>query len=242
MTRAKLFDGLSRTNDPLLQAKIIDTLMANVRRVHLASAIGPMLLPYVARLQPGNDLDWFAARAVEVALLSSDMRLAERWFLFVKRGGRKAYAAAEWLPLADLVQRNAVPSRDGTQMALRMARARRLDGRALHALTSVMDALAFDVPIPLWNSASKHRQPKKGALPATGVLGKLKKLSDEGRTGEVLLMSMRAVGVHSADQMHMLALGDIVRALNKAGFKHEAGLFGFRALYGIWPTGATRIR
>ncbi|MCF6198067.1 MAG: hypothetical protein L3J67_01500 [Hyphomicrobiaceae bacterium] len=241
-TRALLYDGLSRTNDPLLQAKIIDTLLANVRRVHLSSTVGPMLLPYVRRMQPGKKLDWFATRAIEVALLSSDMKLAERWFLFVQRGGRGAYGAAEWLPLAQLVKKNAVPSSDGTQMALRMARARRLDGRALHGLTSVLDALAFDVPIPLWNSASKHGQPKKGALPATGVLGKLKKLSEEGRAGEVLLLSMQAVGTHSADEMHLLALGDIVRALKKTGFEREAGLFGFRALYGIWPTGATRIR
>jgi len=241
-TRARLYDGLSRTNDPLLQAKIIDTLLANVRRVHLSSTVGPMLLPYVARMQPDSKLDWFATRAIEVALLSGDMRLAERWFAFVQRGGRGAYGAAEWLPLAELVKRNAVPSSDGAQMALRMARARRLDGRALHGLTSVLDALAIDVPIPLWNSASKHPQPKKGALPATGILGKLKKRSDEGQAGRVLLLSLQAVGPHPADQMHLLALGDIVRALKKVGFEREAGLFGFRALYGIWPTGATRIR
>ena len=55
-------------------------------------------------------------------------------------------------------------------------------------------------------------------------------------------MSLQAVGTNSADQMHLLALGDIVRALKKTGFAREARLFGFRALYGIWPTGATRRR
>ena len=240
LIRARLFEGLSRTSDPRHGAKIIETLLSNVRGLHLSGVIGPMLAPYVARMEPGPGLEAFAIRAIEVALLSGDMKLAERWFLFVKQAGRAAYGAAEWLPLTDLVEKDVVPSGEGAQMAIRMARARRLDGRALHRLTSVMDALSHDVTIPLWNLAGKQPQPNKGALPATGVLGQLKKLSDDGRAGEVLLMSLRAVGSHTADEMHLIALGDIVRSLKKAGFGKQAGQFGFTALYGIWPTGSRR--
>ncbi len=241
-TRALLYAGLSRTNDPRHRAKIIDTLLANVRGKNLSGVIGPMLGPFVAQMQPEPALSWFAMRAVEVALLSRDMQLAERWFLFVKRAGRAAYGAAEWLPLADLVQQNVVPAGEGTQMALRMARARRLNGGALHRLTSVLDALSLDVPIPLWNTASKQPQPRKGALPPTGVLSALKKMSDEKRAGEVLLLSLQALGSHSANQMHLIALGDIVRSLKKAGFTKSASQFGFEAVYGIWPTGFGRQR
>ena len=241
-TRALLFDGLSRTSDPRHRAKIIDTLLANVRGKHLSAVISSMLVPYVAKIQPEPGLSWFAMRAVEVALLSQDMQLAERWFLFVKQAGRPAYGAAEWLPLAGLVKQNVVPAGEGTQMAMRMAKARRLNGGALHRLTSVLDALSYEVPIPLWNTASKYPQPRKGALPPTGVLSSLKKMSDEGQTGEVLLLSLQAVGSNSADQIHLIALGDIVRALKKAGFKKSASHFGFEALYGIWPTGLGRQR
>lgn len=241
LIRARLFDGLSRTNDPQLRAKIIDTLLGNTRGLHLSGVIGPMLAPYVAQIEPVRGLEFFAMRAVEVALLSGDMKLAERWFVFVKQGGRAAYSAAEWLPLTDLVQKGVVPSGEGMQMALRMAKARRLDGRALHRLTSILDALSYDVSIPLWNLAGKQPQPNKGALPATGVLSRLKKLSDEGRAGEVLLMSLEAAGSHSADELHLIALGDIVRSLKKAGFAKQASLFGFSALYGIWPTGNRRL-
>jgi len=241
-TRALLFAGLSRTNDAGHRAKIIDTLLANVRGKNLSGVIGPMLGPFVAQMQPDPSLSWFAMRAVEVALLSRDMPLAERWFLFVKRAGHAAYSAAEWLPLADLVQQNVVPAGEGTQMALRMARGQRLNGGALHRLTSVLDALALDVPIPLWNTASKQPQPRKGALPPTGVLSALKKMSDEKRAGEVLLLSLQALGSHSADQMHLIALGDIVRSLKKAGFSKSASQFGFEAVYGIWPTGLGRQR
>lgn len=241
-TRALLFDGLSRTEAAQHRAKIIDTLLANTRGRHLSMVMGSMLAPYVAQMEPFGKLDWFAMRAVEVALLSGDMPLAERWYLFIKRAGRGAYAAAEWLPLTNLLQKGVVPSGDATQMAMRMARARRLDSRALHGLTSILDALSFEVPIPLWNEAGKLPQPSKGALPPTGALSQLKKASDEGRAGDVLLLSHRAVGTHSADQMHLIALGDIVRALKKAGFEKQAGQFGFHALYGIWPTGKKRQR
>ena len=240
LTRALLFDGLSRSNDPQHRAKIIDTLLANARGVHLSAVMGTMLAPYVKQMQPQPALDWFAMRAVEVALLSGEMQMAEQWFLFVRQAGRGAYAAAEWLPLADLVQVGVVPSGEGMQMALRMAKARRLDGRALHGLTSVLDALSFTVPIPLWNTAGKIPQPNKGALPPGGVLSRLKKMSDEGRSGEVLLLALEAVGRHSADQMHLIALGDIVKSLKQTGFARQANQFGFEALYGIWPTGQRR--
>ena len=237
-----LFAGLSRTNDPGHRAKIIDTLLANVRGKNLSGVIGPMLGPFVAQIQPEPSLSWFAMRAVEVALLARDLPLAERWFLFAKRAGRDAYVAAEWLPLVDIVQAGVVPAGEGTQMALRMARARRLNGGALHRLTSVLDALSLDVPIPLWNTASKQPQPRKGALPASGVLSALKKMSDDGQAGEVLLLSLQALGSHAADQMHLIALGDIVRSLKKAGFAKPAAQFGFEAVYGIWPTGLGRQR
>ena len=241
-TRALLFDGLSRTSDPRHRARIIDTLLANIRGKNLSAVIGPLLAPYVGQMRPEPGLAWFALRAVEVALLARDMQLAERWYLFVKQAGREAYGAAEWLPLTDLVQQNVVPRGEGVQMALRMAKARRLNGGALHRLTSVLDALSYEVPIPLWNLASKQPQPRKGALPAPGILSALKKMSDEGRPGEVLLLSLQAVGANPADKIHLLALGDIVRSLKKTGFTRTAGLFGFEALYGIWPTGLGRQR
>ena len=237
-TRALLYEGLSRTNDQKVRAEIIGTLIGSARKTHLSGVIAPLLLPYVRQMSPGKGFEQFAVRAIEVALLTQDAPLAERWFMFVKRAGPGAYRAAEWLPLADLVAKDLVPAGEGAQMAMRMARAGRLDGAALHRLTSVLDALSLDVPIPLWNLAAKNPQPKGGALPATGVLGRLKKQVDEGRRGQALLTVMQAVGPHPADRLHLIAIGEIVRSLKKAGFGQQAALFGFEALYGIWPTGA----
>lgn len=240
-TRALLLDAAARAADPQNRARIVDTLLANVRKVRLAAAFGPLLAPYVRELPASRELAWFAPRAVEVALLARDPQLLEIWLLFAKDAGRDAYAAAEWLPLARLIQPDLVSLDDGSEMALRMANARRLDGDRLHLLASVLDAMGVNVPIPLWNEAGRHPQPNRGVLPPGGLLSNLKEARDGGRAGAALLLSQEAVGATPPDELHMLALGDIVRSLAKAGFPREAAWFGFEALYRPWPTGQTRI-
>jgi hypothetical protein len=240
--RALLFDALARSGDVSHQARVMETLLANARKVRLSQVIGPMLTPFVRKMRPSRELDWFATRAVEVALLSHDWPLAEKWLSFVRNGGRGAYEAAEWLPLVNMARARSVPMDDGAQMALRMGRAGRLKAVAMRRLTSVMDALGWSVPIPLWNMAAKMPQPTKGYLPRPGALSRLKQAADRKDAGSVLLEALEVLGAHGADEMNLLAIGDIVRALKKAGFEREAGWFGFEALYGVWPTGARRRR
>lgn len=240
-TRALLLDAAARGGEAQNRARIIDTLLTNVRKVRLAESFGPLLAPYVRELRPSSELAWFAPRAVEVALLAHDQQLLESWLLFAKEAGREAYAAAEWLPLAQLIQPDLVSLDDGSEMALRMANGRRLEGDLLHLLASVLDAMAVNVPIPLWNEAGKHPQPNRGVLPPSGQLSNLKQARDDGRAGEALLLSLEAVGATAPDELHLLALGDIVRSLHKSGFEREAAWFGFEALYRRWPTGQARI-
>jgi len=249
VTRVLLFDALARSRNTLHQAKIIDTLLKNARTEGLSRAMGQALLPYVQKMPISRELDWFAPRAVEAALIGGDARLTERWLLFVKTAGRRAYPAAEWLPLLELAQPGLAPRQDGFAMAMRLAKGKRIRGLALHRLASTLDAMSINVPIPLWNAAGKYPQPNKGALPAKGVLSKLKKAVDRvsgkaansGGGGEVLLLAMQAVRGHPAHEMHLLAIGDITRALYKSGFRLEAGQFAFEALYGVWPTGKRRF-
>ena len=49
----------------------------------------------------------------------------------------------------------------------------------LHRLVTVLDALDTQVPIPLWEAASRTPQPTDGHLPATGVLAELKVARDK---------------------------------------------------------------
>jgi hypothetical protein len=49
----------------------------------------------------------------------------------------------------------------------------RLGAETLHRLATVLDALDIDVPIGLWDTASRTPQPATGHLPETGVLAEL---------------------------------------------------------------------
>jgi hypothetical protein len=45
---------------------------------------------------------------------------------------------------------------------------------------------------------------------------------------------------HRAGMLHLLSISDLVRTLNKAGFRRTASRLGFEALYTHWPTGRER--
>ena len=107
----------------------------------------------------------------------------------------------------------------------------------LHRLVTVLDALDYEVPIPLWDDASKTPQPHDGYLPETGAL-----TASEGG------LRCRRGRPHGADcrrrarartarkGAHLIALGDSLRALKRVGLDAEARRLGFEALYAHWPS------
>jgi hypothetical protein len=50
---------------------------------------------------------------------------------------------------------------------------------------------------------------------------------------------LRALGPHGAEGAHIIALGDAIRALRRAGLEREARRLGFEALFTSWPRSAT---
>jgi len=105
----------------------------------------------------------------------------------------------------------------------------------LHRLLAVLDALDYEVPIPLWDEASKMPQPNDGYLPETGVLSQLKDTSDHGDVGRTVLLVAAALGPKGPADANLLALGDAVRALKRVGLDAEARRVGFEALYAHMP-------
>lgn len=105
----------------------------------------------------------------------------------------------------------------------------------LHRLVTVLDALDYDVPIPLWDAVSKTPQPSEGYLPATGVLSALKEAANAGDIGRTVLLAASALGPKGPAGANLIALGDVVRALKRVGLDAEARRIGFEALYAIWP-------
>ena len=117
--------------------------------------------------------------------------------------------------------------------------ANRLSAPLLHKLVTILDALNYNIPIPLWEASSRTPQPTKGYLPETGKLHALKVAADKRETAATILASIEAFGPDGPYGAHMIVLGDTIKALRIAGFEREARQLSFEALYPAWPK-ATR--
>jgi hypothetical protein len=102
----------------------------------------------------------------------------------------------------------------------------------------VLDALDYQIPIPLWEAASRSPQPSSGHLPETGVLSRLQEASKQKSFSRVVLMGMRTLGPDTGETAHIIALGDTIRALKRAGLEPSARRLGLEALFAAWPRSA----
>jgi hypothetical protein len=111
----------------------------------------------------------------------------------------------------------------------------RLTPQALHRVATVLDALDIDVPVPLWDAASRTPQPSGGYLPDTGVLADLAQSAQRKDAGRTILLVMRTLGADGPEGANILALGDAIRALKRVGLEDDARRMGLEALLPVWP-------
>ena len=83
--------------------------------------------------------------------------------------------------------------------------------------------------------AAATPQPSGGFLPPTGVLSQLAQTSKDRNVLLTVALVLRTLGPSGADAAHMIALGDAMRALRRAGFEAEARQHGVEALLPSWP-------
>jgi len=105
-------------------------------------------------------------------------------------------------------------------------------------LATVLDALDYQVPMELWRVASSTPQPNDGHLPETGVLTELQLASEQRESARTILLAMKALGPRGGEGAHIIALGDVIRALKRVGLEADARRIGFEALFGGWPRSA----
>jgi hypothetical protein len=138
--------------------------------------------------------------------------------------------------LIDIADSRSTADREaGLSFVEELAVTGRLDPTLLHRLATVLDALEYNVPIPLWEAASRTPQPAGGFLPETGVLSQLQDAAKKREFGRTVLLTMRTLGPHGAEGANMIALGDSIRALKRAGMESDARRLGFEALFAGWP-------
>lgn len=237
---AALFQSAEDERTPLKKARLIRSFLDDARRNGLYWPALQMIAPSAAAIQRIPEIGWFAETAIETALASGDFNAARSWAEFATSmddpgaAGRNGFA--HWLALADIADPVMVESRARHLGALEVMAARgRFDADQLHRLATVLDALDIQVPIPLWEIASRAPQPAAGFLPETGVLSALAEAAKKSEFGHTVLLAMRSLGPSGAEGAHIISLGDSIRALRRAGLESDARKLALEALFAGWP-------
>jgi hypothetical protein len=243
MKRAGLAQAIAQEKSPATKARQMRALLQEARTAFLYVPVARMLLADLESLPQAPDLASFAETAVEIALAGGDYHRAVSWALFGSSatGGAAGEDLLHWMTLIDIAGAKAqVPRGSGLRLTEELALRGKLAPEMLHRLVTVLDSLDYDIPIPLWDVASRTPQPAKGHLPATGVLAELKSAAAERKYALTVLLAIRSLGPDGAEGAHMIALGDSIRALKTVGLEEDARRLGFEALFAAWPRQAVR--
>lgn len=238
--RAKLLNSAEHERTPLKKARLIRAFLDEARRVGLYWPALQLMADPTQSLEPVPEIGWFAETAIEVSIASGNFDAARRWARFSGSSDSLNPAApqplAHWIVLADLADPSASADRGSGLAAVEaMALGGRFDAGLLHRLTTALDALDISVPMALWDQASRTPQPAGGHLPDTGVLSELAEASRKKEFGRTVLLVLRAIGPAGAEGAHMIAFGDSLRALKRAGLDAEARHLAVEGLFAAWP-------
>lgn len=240
--RAQLFRAAEIERTPQRKTRLLRAVLDDGRRYGLYLPLLRITAGAIEALQPQVEIGWFAETAVEAMIAAGRYDEARKWVAFGQGLDRSAPAMGgsslqHWLALIDIAD----PANRGAQRGAnlesleRLALAGRFAPELLHRLATVLDALDYQVPLPLWEAASRTPQPNTGHLPETGVLTELQDASKKKEFARTVLLVLRTLGPEGAEGAHMIALGDAVRALKRANLEPDARRLAFEALFAGWP-------
>ena len=239
--RAALFKAIETERTPQRKVRLIRSFLDSARHAGFYwPALVAMAEP-ASTLAPTPEIGWFAETAIEIALAAGDWQRVRLW---AGTGGSTNSPSdsglGHWIALVDIAD-PAPSSGQGANLTSveRMALDGRFDPVLLHRLATVLDALDMHIPVPLWQAASRTEQPATGHLPETGVLSALLEASKKKEFGHTVLLAMKTLGPSGAEGAHMIALGDSIRALKRAGLEADARSVGLEALFASWPRSAS---
>jgi hypothetical protein len=233
--RASLFVAAEHEHTPQKKVRIIRSFLDEAHRAGFYLTALRMVSRASDEIIAAPEIGWFAETGIEVALASGNYAKAREWAAFgAAPSGAGGAILDHWLALIDVAE--GTRDSDGDFNAVENLAVRgRMDPALLHRLATVLDALEYNVPIPLWEAASKTPQPTGGYLPETGVLTELQDAAKKRQFGRTVLLAMKTLGPNGSEGAHMIALGDSIRALRRAGLEEDARSLGFEALFAIWP-------
>jgi len=237
LERARQFAEAERSEAQFQKTRAIRALLDSAGRDGLTHVTAAALTPVTAALRPTQEISWFAETAVEILAAGGDYAAARQWIAFAHRLEPGAGDISHWLLLVDIADARLDPRHRGAGFrAVEDAAARgRFTPETLHRLATVLDALDYNVPIPLWNLASRSPQPQSGFLPETGLLTALKRAAEQRQSAATALFALQTIAPEGTGATHLLGLGEAIRALKRAGLEHDARRLGLEALFADWP-------
>ncbi len=233
--RALLLQAAEGERDPQKRARLIRALLDDMRRAGLYLP-GLILASKVAAELPRTpEISWFAETEIEIALAAGDQQTVRDWVTLGSMLDQRGPGAQHWLALSDIASAS-FGARGASLGAVEdLARQGRFNPAVLQRLATVLDALDYNVPMGLWQAASSTPQTNDGYLPETGILFELQDASKQRQFARTILLAMRALGPKGAEGANIIALGDTIRALRRAGLEPEARRLGMEALFAFWP-------
>ncbi|MEQ8824201.1 MAG: hypothetical protein RIC14_07490 [Filomicrobium sp.] len=240
LARARLYRAAVRQQTPLRKVRLIREFLDKSAKAGLFLPALELMAAPVASMKPVPEIGWFSETAIEALLAVGDTGRARDWVRLAEisdpRGPR---ALAHWTALIDIADASRSARRgEGLASVEQMALQGRFRPVDLHRLATVLDALDYQVPIPLWEAASRTPQPSDGHLPATGILPQLQDTAKSGDAVLAGLLIVNTIGPKGPRGAHIIALGDTIRALKRLGMEKEARRIGFEALFESWPRAA----
>ncbi len=255
--RAQAFAAAEATRDPRRRVQHVIDYLRSAQASNMGISALRLAFLLIEPIRPSRELQSLGEIAIRLAIAADRPDIARRWANIVIAPGTPNFdRIAHWFGLIDIASNkttrvvanrdyNAQPNTDtyaqgpSEQESLRALERHALAGgfkpELLHKLATVLDALAYQVPIPLWEAASQTPQPTTGHLPETGVLSDLSAAAKDQAIGKTFLLSMKAIGPKGPRDTQMIALGDTVRALKRLGFEAEARRVAVEALILDWP-------
>ncbi len=227
--RSKLLHDAEAQSSPNEKARLIQAFIDDAKRDGLGFQAMQIMAQATASLRPDPSLAAFAPSAAEIGIASGDYEMVRRWAAVA--GGRLDH----WAALADIADARSQDRGQSLAALERMATSGRFSPDTLNRLATVLEALDYVVPIPLWEAANRTPQPTGGYLPETGVLSQLQDAAKKQEFGRTVLLTMKSLGPTGAEGANLIALGDSIRALKRAGLEPEARKLAVEALLASWP-------
>ena len=187
----------SNEGTPQKKVRLIRAFLDEAHRAGFYLTALRMMAPASDIVIAAPEIGWYAETGVEVALAAGSYDKAREWAAFGSApNGAAGQSLSHWLALIDIADGR--PARQSRGRSARTSRSwpctGRLDATLLHRLATVLDALEYNVPIPLWEAASRTPQPAGGYLPETGVLSELQDAAKKHEFGRTVLLAMKTLG------------------------------------------------